>query len=179
VTTLAAPGAPASEVQPPRSRSVVSRWAPWIVLLAVAVGALAIGVQRHSHPTLRQETMSIANEVRCPVCSGETAAQSDTAQSLDIQLFIRNELVAGESRSKILAQLSARGVDLVLWVLPVLAVLVAIGGLGLVFARWRVARGGEISDEDRALVGGALDRPLDDPPLDPMVVHDPATGQEP
>jgi cytochrome c-type biogenesis protein CcmH/NrfF len=135
--------------------------------------------------------MSIANEVRCPVCSGETAAQSDTAQSLDIQLFIRNELVAGESRSKILAQLavsqgannlekpSARGVDLVLWVLPVLAVLVAIGGLGLVFARWRVARGGEISDEDRALVGGALDRPLDDPPLDPMVVHDPATGQEP
>jgi cytochrome c-type biogenesis protein CcmH len=165
--------APASPVA---SKRRVLRWAPWVVLVAIAVVALAIGVQRHSRPTLGQETTSIANAVRCPVCSGETAAQSDTPESADIRDFIRNQLQAGESRSQILAQLSAsygasilekpsdRGVNLVLWALPFLAVLVAIAGLVMAFARWRGGGGSAISDEDRALVGGALDHGVADSP---------------
>jgi cytochrome c-type biogenesis protein CcmH len=170
VTTVTAPASPAA------SKRRVRRWAPWVVLAAIAVVALAIGVQRHSRPTLSQQTMSIANAVRCPVCSGETAAQSDTPASGNIRDFIRNQLQAGESRSQILAQLSAsygasilekpsaRGVDLVLWALPILAGLVAIGGLGMAFSRWRGGGGSAISEEDRALVGGALDPDVADRP---------------
>jgi cytochrome c-type biogenesis protein CcmH len=166
----------AAPTSPARSKGRILRWGPWALLLIVAVAALAIGVPRHSHPTLQEQTTSIANAVKCPVCSGETAAQSDTAASLNIRLFIRDHLVAGESRSQILAQLSAsygadnlekpsvKGVDFLLWAVPVLAFLAAVGGLGLVFARWRVWPAVDISDEDRSLVGGALDAPAGDDP---------------
>ncbi|HEY1732846.1 MAG TPA: cytochrome c-type biogenesis protein CcmH [Acidimicrobiales bacterium] len=146
---------------------------PWIGLIVVAVVALAIGTQRHGHDTIKQETTSIAGEVRCPVCSGETAAESDTPQSVEIRTYITQELQAGQSRSQILASLSssygpgilekpsAKGINVLLWVLPGLAVILAVVGLGLVFSRWRIGRVDGVSDEDRRLVTGALDDPGD------------------
>jgi cytochrome c-type biogenesis protein CcmH len=155
------------------------RWLPWLALVAVAVIALAIGTQRHDHPSLQSETTSIASAVRCPVCSGETAAESDTSISISIRSFIRRELVAGESRSQILSQLSAsygpgilekppaKGINLLLWILPIVAVVLAVGGLGVVFTRWRVARAKAVSEADRRLVTDALGEASPDPPVVP------------
>jgi cytochrome c-type biogenesis protein CcmH len=147
----------------------LARWSPWIALVVVVAIALAIGSQRHSHPTLEQRTMSIAGAVRCPVCVGETAAESDVPASVEIRNAIRQDLQAGESRAEILSHLSAaygpsilekppaQGINLLLWVLPALAVLAAVTGLVLAFLRWRPARVSGVSDDDRRLVGRLLD----------------------
>ena len=154
-----------------RSAHPALRWLPWVALVVVVAVALAVGVQRHSNPTLDQRVLSIAGEVKCPVCTGETAAQSQTPASQELRGFIRKELVAGQSRATILNEIQAdygvgelenppaQGIDLVLWVVPGIAVVLAAIGLVLLFRRWRPARVGPVSDEDRALVGGLLDRP--------------------
>jgi cytochrome c-type biogenesis protein CcmH len=148
------------------------RWLPWLVLTAVALVALVIGTQRSSTPaTLDARVMHIANEVRCPVCEGQSAAQSQAAASVQIRDQIRHELVAGQSESQILAGLvssygpsilekpQASGVGLLVWVVPVLAVVAGIGGLAIAFRRWRsppTVRPTGPSDDDRLLVADAL-----------------------
>jgi cytochrome c-type biogenesis protein CcmH len=139
-------------------------------LLVVALVVLVVGTQRSGHPSLQDKTMHIAGLVRCPVCEGQSAAESQAPASVQIRDQIRQELSAGESQSQILSALvaaygpgilekpEARGIGLLLWVLPVLAVVVAIAGLALAFARWRPRRGAGVTPADRVLVDQALRR---------------------
>ncbi len=127
--------------------------------MLVAVGGLVFGLHRSSsHPTINQEVLEIAGEVRCPVCNGETAAQSQAAASVQIRAQILRELQAGDTKDQILDGLvqsygtgilekpQPRGVGLVVWVVPVVATLVAAGVLGLAFVRWRAKAAAEGSD---------------------------------
>ena len=147
-------------------------WVPWGLLIAIAIAALAIGTHRSSAPaSLDARVTHIASEVRCPVCEGQSAAQSQSAASLQIRDQIRQELRAGQNEGQILAGLvraygpsilekpQATGVALIVWVLPVLALLAGAGGLVIAFRRWRSAmtpESGGPSDEDRTLVNDAL-----------------------
>ncbi len=153
------------------------RWAPWLVLVGVAVAALVVGTHRSSpRPTVAQQTTHIASLVRCPVCEGQSAAQSDAPASVQIRAQIQRELIAGEHQGRILSGLvdaygpgileqpQARGINLVVWVLPVVAVVIAVAGLGVAFARWRPrAARNTVSEADRALVAAALGGPADAP----------------
>jgi len=125
------------------------RWSPWIGLLVVVIVAFTVGTHRSSHPTLDSQVMHIAGEVRCPVCDGETAAQSSAAPSVEIRAQIRQELQAGDKPDQILAGLvqsygsgilekpQASGIGLVVWVVPVVGAVLMASALILVFGRWR------------------------------------------
>lgn len=146
--------------------ALVRKWGPWVVLLAVAVAALVIGLQRSAaRPTLDGRVEHISSEVRCPVCHGETVAQSQAAPSVEIRNLIRSDLQKGESENQILASIvasygpgilekpQAKGVGLLVWVLPVVGVGLAATGLLVAFRRWRSAgeRGeGEVSESEVA-----------------------------
>jgi cytochrome c-type biogenesis protein CcmH/NrfF len=52
----------------------------------------------------------------------------------------------------------ASGLGLIVWALPVAAVVVALGGLTLAFLRWRGRTGITVTDDDRAIVDRALKR---------------------
>ncbi len=132
--------------------------------MLVAVGGLAFGLHRSSsHPTINQEVLQIAGEVRCPVCNGETAAQSQAAASVQIRAQILRELQSGETKDQILDGLvqaygtgilekpQPTGVGLVVWVVPVVAILVAAGVLSLAFARWRAKAAADGSDSSGAM----------------------------
>jgi cytochrome c-type biogenesis protein CcmH len=143
----------------------------------IAIVVLVVGMHRSSgRPSVAAQTMHIAALVRCPVCEGQSAAQSDAPASVQIRAQIQRELAAGEHQGQILAGLvsaygpgileqpEASGIDLVVWVVPVVAVVVAVAGLALAFARWRPRRGAvAVTDEDRALVEAALDERPPDP----------------
>lgn len=140
--------------------TAVRKWGPWVLLLAVAVGGLAFGLQRHDHPTLDARVSHIAGLVRCPVCNGESAAVSQSAPAVEMRAEIRKDLLAGQSQAQILQSMvdsygasileqpQASGVGLVVWVVPVVAFVVGLGGLGLLFARWKRRAGDSDSAGD-------------------------------
>lgn len=153
--------------------TALRKWGPWGVLVAIAVIVLALGVHRSSHPDLDARVQSVASQVRCPVCDGETVAQSQAAPSVEIRNQIREDLQSGESQAQILSGLvkaygpgilekpQASGVSLFVWVIPVVAVMAGAGGLVLVLRRWRSGPEWPAPDPD-------FD--LDPEPLAPAVV---------
>ncbi len=133
--------------------AALRKWGPWAVLLVVAAAALAIGLHRTSTPSLDAQVQSIASQARCPVCNGETVAQSQTAPSVEIRNQIRSDLLAGKTKSQILHELvqdygpgvlekpQTSGIALAVWVVPVIIIVAAAAALVLVLRRWKVRAG--------------------------------------
>jgi cytochrome c-type biogenesis protein CcmH len=148
--------------------SVVRRWAPWAVLAVLLVAALTLGARRSQGPrTEAQRVRHIASQLRCPVCEGQTVADSDALISRDIRSAIQTRVAAGQSDPQIVSFIvhqypgtlltpPATGVGMIIWALPVLVFVAALGGLWLAFARWRSRPGVTVTDADRALVEQAL-----------------------
>ena len=144
---------------------------PWLVIVLVLAVALAIGAQGRSGPmTQAQRVKHIASEIRCPTCRNQSAAESDAAAAKAVRDEIDRRVRAGESDGEIVAFMVSRygsdillkpqgsGVASLVWVLPVVAVVVALAGLAVAFRRWRAHPGVEVSAEDRELVQRELER---------------------
>jgi cytochrome c-type biogenesis protein CcmH len=126
----------------------LKRWAPWAVLAVVLVGALAIGSQHKGKEPLDAHVRRIAEQVKCPTCQGESAADSNAAASQAIRDEIRTRLQQGQSDGEIRAFLVSRfgrdillkppasGVSGLVWALPVVAFVAAAAGLVVSFRRW-------------------------------------------
>lgn len=150
------------------------RWALWLVVLGAVVVALVVGSTPTATPTLDQRVHSLAAQVRCPVCQGESAADSQVPAAVAIRVQIRQDLSAGASPSTVLDHLvtaysagllekpRAQGVGVLVYLVPIVAASVAAIGLGLAFRRWRRPPGGEATggdpgnDGDSDLVARAL-----------------------
>jgi cytochrome c-type biogenesis protein CcmH len=116
-------------------------------LAAIVVAALALAgpaMASEQHPTLTE----LENQLMCPVCAGETLAQSGSAPAQRIKAHIQQRIRQGWTRSEILREeediwgtriLAApprRGFDLLAWVLPLAGVLGAAAVMGVLAWRW-------------------------------------------
>ncbi len=164
-------------------------WLGWLAVAMVAAGLLAVGVSRsHAPRTADERVESIARRVACPVCNGESVADSQAPASVQIRTNIANLVADGKlSDAEIIAAIDARyegnlsllpgrsGFDALIWVLPAMAAVGGAGGLVVAFAHWRRRAGdGGPSAADRALVAAALgEEPVPDPDHDPAPAEDP------
>jgi len=149
------------------------RRAAWAALFVVVIVTLAIAGQQPHAPTPAQKAASIASEVRCPTCEGQSAEVSDAPAAKAVRMFVLQQVEAGQSRgrieqalkdrygSDILLRPPASGIAGLVWVLPVVAFVLAIAGLAMAFHRWRSVREPPLTDEDRARVEAALAEPAD------------------
>ena len=151
---------------------MIRRFLPGVALLAVVITALVIGgAGRDRGPrTPAARTQAIAEDLRCPVCQGLSIADSHTPTADAIKEDIRRRVDAGESDAEIRAAYVARygqwillrpetsGVGALVWILPVSALLLAVGGLAFAFRRWRREPTLSATDEERQLVEAALAR---------------------
>ena len=149
-------------------RSPVTRWLPWAALAVLLVVALAVGASRTGgRPSVAARVDHIGSQLRCPVCEGETVADSSAPVARDIRNLVQQRVVAGHSDQQIIAYVvhqypgtllnpPATGVGLIVWALPVMVFVVAVAALAFAFARWRSRPGTAVTDEDRALVDEAL-----------------------
>jgi len=92
---------------------------------------------------LDTQVYDIAQELMCPVCRGQTVANSNSELAHDMRMVIRQKLQEGKTKQQILDYFTARygdtvlssppkrGVNLVLWLLPLFALIA-----GLVFLLW-------------------------------------------
>lgn len=93
----------------------------------------------------------IGNRLRCPVCRQQSVTESPSQIAREMQALIREKLAAGETPDEIVAyfvdaygewillQPTARGANLLVYVLPALAFL---AGLIFLAVRWRRMRKG-------------------------------------
>jgi cytochrome c-type biogenesis protein CcmH len=120
-------------------------------LLAAVAAALVLAAPAaasEQHPTLAE----LEGQVMCPVCAGETLAQSDSPAAQQVKRFIQARIAAGDSRSEIKRKLVAEygtrilaapprhGFDLLAWVLPVVGILAGAAVLGLLAWHWSRSR---------------------------------------
>ncbi len=142
----------------------LQRWVPLAGLGLVLAVALVVGTSgRSGQASVDDRVHHITSQIRCPVCSGETVADSAAPISQDIRTLVRQQVQAGRSDQQITAYIvhqypgtalnpPATGVGLLVWALPVVVFVGAAAGLGLTFARWRSRSGVTVTDEDRLLV---------------------------
>jgi len=88
--------------------------------------------------TLEDQIAEISGELMCPVCEGQSVAESNAQLARDMRAVIKTKLLEGKSKEEIidyfvssygetiLASPPPRGFSVILWLLPVLSVL--IGG---------------------------------------------------
>ena len=149
---------------------MIRRVLPGVALVAVIVAALVIGgAGRDSGPrTAAGRTQAIAEDLRCPVCQGLSVADSHAPTARAIYEDIRRRVDAGESDAEIQAYFvgsygewvllrpETSGAGALVWVLPLVALVLGVGGLAVAFRRWRRQPALAATDEDRALVEAAL-----------------------
>jgi cytochrome c-type biogenesis protein CcmH len=136
------------------------------VLLAVLVAA---ALAPREPATASEQVAEISQTIRCPTCSGESVAQSDADISKQIRLDVAQRLQRGQTPDQIRAYYAERygegilltpqsgGLVGLVWILPVAALVLAVGGLVIVFRRWSETPPVHASDADRELVERALE----------------------
>lgn len=152
----------------------------WMVMACAVAALLAVGVSRAGQPrTADQRELAIAKQLACPVCDGESVAESQAASAVQIRGRIKDLVDAGQLSDVEIAetidaayqddlalQPSGSGLDALVWALPAVVAVVAAAGLIAAFGRWRRAAASVVSDADRDLVAQALarDAPDREPP---------------
>lgn len=115
--------------------STVAALAAWAILAAAASGA-----------SLDDHVYAIARQLMCPVCAGQTVAESDSALAREMKVIIRQKLEAGETSDQILryfvgqfgesvlAEPRPGGISLILYAAPPLALIAGLA-IAIVFIR--------------------------------------------
>jgi len=137
-----------------------------IVVLAAGLALAAPALASERHPTL----VDLENQLMCPVCAGETLAQSDSLPAQRIKAHLQQRIRQGWTRSqiideevdiwspRILAAPPRHGFDLLAWVLPLAGILGAAGVVGVLAWQWSRRRE---EPEDVPGVVSLNGRPLD------------------
>jgi len=136
-----------------------------LVLLAVLALTLAApAAASEQHPSLAE----LEGQLMCPICEGETLAQSSSPAAQRIKVEIQRRIAAGDTRSeikrklvsewgtRILAAPPRHGFDLLAWLLPIVGVLGGAAVLGVLAWRWTREREPEPTPQRWSLNGHPL-----------------------
>ena len=140
-----------------------------IVVVAAALALATPALASERHPTLAE----LEDQLMCPVCAGETLAQSDSVPAQRIKAHLQQRIGQGWSRSRIvneevdiwgtriLAAPRKHGFDLLAWVLPLVGIFAAAGILALLAWRWTRTREEPASPGPASMNGRPLDPELE------------------
>lgn len=140
------------------------RWWWILVGLVAAAGVLIAGIRHHGPRSPGERAASIAKQVACPTCNGESVLESNATAARGIRNEITALVNAGQrSDAEIIADITQRfpgssmvpmssGLESLVWALPAAAAVLAVAGLGYTIRRGRTGR----SDGAAAWAVGAL-----------------------
>jgi cytochrome c-type biogenesis protein CcmH len=135
-----------------------------VVLAALALMLAAPAAASEQHPSLAE----LEGQLMCPICQGETLAQSNSPAAQRIKVEIQRRIAAGDTRSqikrrlvsewgtRILAAPPRHGFDLLAWLLPIVGVLGGAAVLGVLAWRWTREREPEPAPQRWSLNGHPL-----------------------
>src|ERR1700722_11367385 len=126
------------------ARVTARRFPLWTALAVVLVVALVVGsgVLSSSPPTAAQRATAIESSLRCPSCEDLSVAQSSASTAVTVRATVTQLIAEGRTDQQIESYLvdrygssivldpPARGWSLLVWLLPLVGGLVALGALG-------------------------------------------------
>jgi cytochrome c-type biogenesis protein CcmH len=117
------------------------------LVLAAALGYGTLADRPAQTPEAHMR--AIAETIKCPTCRSQSVADSDAPASDAIRVEILRRLGEGQSADEIRAYFASRYGEQILltprssgavglvWILPIVALVAAVAGLGWAFFRWR------------------------------------------
>ena len=136
----------------------------FLALLCVALPTIANdAVPAAADPALEARMTRIAAELRCLVCQNQTIADSNADLAQDLRRQVREMLSKGDDDAKIIAYMTERYGDfvlyrppvkattLLLWFGPALMLLLGFGALVIVLRRRARAAADQFEPDDPAL----------------------------
>ncbi|MEO1151076.1 MAG: cytochrome c-type biogenesis protein [Pseudomonadota bacterium] len=122
-------------------RDVVISWCLMIVALW-ATPAMAVDPEIVlTDPVLEARAQALTRQLRCPTCVSQSVDSSNVGVSRDLQLLVRDRIVAGETDQEILDYVASRygdfvllkprasGLNRILWLAPLAVFVIALGTL--------------------------------------------------
>jgi cytochrome c-type biogenesis protein CcmH len=118
-------------------------------MAVVLVSAMWVGTHRNGPKSDEQRAIALEQTIKCPVCRGQSVAESDSEASKAIRTEIVRRISVGESDADIrnyfaqtlggdiLLRPASSGFAGLVWVLPVAGFVLAASGIALAFFRWR------------------------------------------
>jgi cytochrome c-type biogenesis protein CcmH/NrfF len=147
----------------------------WLGVTVVALSAFLYASIDEGEPrTDADRAYAISKTIGCPVCNGQSVAESNAPVAKNIRISIAKWIDEGRSDDYIRAELrslfgedvdytpSGDGVTSLVWILPIVFGAGALAGLVVVFRRWKQEAVLEASAEDRALVDAVRAAKTDD-----------------
>jgi cytochrome c-type biogenesis protein CcmH len=125
--------------------------APLVVLAAIALLAVVWSYMLFfsaTHRTLDQRVQDVASQLKCPVCQGESVADSPSSLSQQMRAVIRHKLQAGQSEQEIIQYFVNsfgeqiawsppwQGFALLAWLVPIALMLAGALLLLIVLRNW-------------------------------------------
>ena len=119
-----------------------------ILLFAVAGVATTLGQNAGADADLEARTTAVASTLRCPVCQGESIQDSPSQLAQQMRAVVRDRLRSGESPEQVKAYFVGRygewilleprmtGLNIVLYVLPVILVLGGLAFVAMLVRKW-------------------------------------------
>ena len=114
-----------------------------LALLTLLFPGLSAASPYHNEEALQQQAREIYDLIMCPLCAGQTIAQSSNETSSQMRELVLKKLRQGESKEEILQYFESRygerilampnkkGFNLILWILPF--ILVALAAIVIYF----------------------------------------------
>ncbi|HEY7754610.1 MAG TPA: cytochrome c-type biogenesis protein CcmH [Actinomycetota bacterium] len=147
----------------------MSRWVPIAAAVLVAAAAIWFAGSGAGRPdTLEERAQVVAAGLRCPVCQNLSVADSPSRLAGEMRGEIRARLADGETEDEVrayfverygewvLLEPTRRGLNLVPWLFPLVAVLVGVGVWAFVIRRRPPTGEEEPTEADRPRVAAEL-----------------------
>jgi cytochrome c-type biogenesis protein CcmH len=148
---------------------------PWLVLAAVVVVAVVVLAARSgpsNSPTARASRLD--RQLACPVCVGESVADSNAPESRAIRADVVKRIAAGQGDAEIrdayvviygehiLLTPANSGLGVVAWGVPVVALVLGAAGIGFALRRWSTTPRLAATADDEDVVGREREREHED-----------------
>ena len=152
---------------------LASLLAPSLALACTLVLALA-GLAAAQDRELDPRVFELGRELRCPTCVAESVSESSAAIAREMRVLIQEQLDQGANRNEVLAYFQERygdwilynppmrGMNLVVWSLPILVALLMVVLVARLLRRWRAAAEAptSVDPDDLERVRAELQAPL-------------------
>jgi cytochrome c-type biogenesis protein CcmH len=139
---------------------------PWLVLVAVVLVTVGVLVARSgtsNSPAARASRLD--SQLACPVCVGESVAESNAPESRAIRADVVKRIRAGQPDQEIrdayvaiygehiLLTPANGGLGLIAWGVPVVALVAGAAGIFFALRRWSLTPRRAATADDEAVVG--------------------------